>query len=158
MSIPPSYGNETITATAKLNTADGKGAGSVRLVELHDRVLLQVDIKGITPGTHGFHIHETASCSDNFKAAGGHFNPFDKGHGFAGNGSHAGDLSNIIADTNGIVKTDVFAQAVTLKEGLINSLMDNDGSAIVVHEKADTYGDAAGAGSRVACGIIKKVS
>ena len=34
-------------------------------------------------------------------------------------------------------------------------LMDDDGTAVIVHENADTYGEEAGAGDRIACGVIE---
>ena len=33
-------------------------------------------------------------------------------------------------------------------------LMDDDGSALIIHENGDTYQSDAGAGGRVACGVI----
>ena len=51
-------------------------------------------------------------------------------------------------------RADFFTREVTLTAGLTHSLFDEDGSAIIVHEKPDTYGQDAGAGGRVACGVI----
>ena len=33
------------------------------------------EVSGLTPGSHGFHIHELANDGDDCDAAGGHFNP-----------------------------------------------------------------------------------
>ena len=145
-------------ATAEMIGLDGTKIGTVELIQLSDRVLLKTDIGGLEPGLHGFHIHETGACSPDFKAAGGHFNPDHTGHGYAGHGGHAGDLSNLVALESGRTKAETFATAVTLAKGHKNSVFDADGSAIVVHAKADVYGEKAGAGARVACGVIKPAS
>ena len=96
------------------------------------------------------------ACSPDFKAAGGHFNPAGKGHGINHpKGSHGGDMPNIHAAADGSVKAEVLNVKVTLGSGG-NSVFDSDGSAIVIHAKPDTYGAKAGAGERIACGVIRK--
>lgn len=40
------------------------------------------DVTGLTPGKHGFHIHQYGDCSAaDGTSAGGHFNPMDEKHG-----------------------------------------------------------------------------
>lgn len=70
---------------------------------------------------------------------------------------HAGDLPNITVPSTGALVFDVVDRDVTLMSGP-NSLLDADGSAIVIHDKADDYkSDPAGnAGDRVICGIVMK--
>ena len=46
-----------------------------------------------------------------------------------------GDLLNIYAASDGTGRADFFSEGVTLDEGPRNSVFDDDGSAIVVHEK-----------------------
>ena len=72
-------------------------------------------------------------------------------------GMHAGDLPNITVPAGGKLTFDFFAPEVTLKAGP-TSLMDADGTAIVLHATADDYkGDPAGnAGARIACGVVTK--
>ena len=118
-------------------------------------VLVSVEMTGLAAGTHGFHIHEIGSCSPDFSAAGGHFSPGGEGHGYMHEGGHhAGDMPNIHAAADGTARADVFNDAITLNAGADNSVMDADGSAIIIHEKGDTYGEDPGAGARVACGVI----
>ena len=143
------------TATAMLSAPDGSAMGTVTLTQTPHGVIIAADVTGLTPGGHGFHIHETGTCAPDFAAAGDHFTPRNRGHGYAfAGGYHAGDLPNIYATADGSVRADVFSSDVTLTEGLAHSLFDEDGSAIIIHEKPDTYGEDAGAGGRVACGVI----
>ena len=143
------------TALADLAGPDGAALGTVTLTQTPHGVLVEADLKGLTPGAHGFHIHETGSCAPDFKAAGGHYNPKGSGHGLNHEGGfHAGDMPNLHVGADGTVRADVFNASVTLTGGDV-TLFDADGSAIIVHEKADTYSDKAGAGGRVACGVIK---
>jgi Cu-Zn family superoxide dismutase len=72
-------------------------------------------------------------------------------------GMHAGDLPNVQVPAGGALTFDVFAPQVTLKAGA-GSLMDADGSALMLHQGVDDYhGDPAGnAGARIACGVITR--
>ena len=46
---------------------------------------------------------------------------------------------------------------MTLDEGTGNSVFDDDGSAIVVHERPDAYGEEeSDTGIRVSCGVIRE--
>lgn len=143
-------------ATAALKTAEGADVGSVTLTELPSGVLLEVDLTGLPAGAHGFHIHQTGSCSPDFGAAGGHFAGGDKQHGLkVEGGPHAGDMPNIHVPESGALSVEVVNTAISFHDG-DGALFDDDGSAIVIHKGADDYesqpsGDA---GSRLACGVI----
>merc|ERR1719276_460457 len=39
------------------------------------------EIKGLSPGLHGFHVHEKADFSQGCASAGPHYNPHGKSHG-----------------------------------------------------------------------------
>jgi len=146
-------GAAALEATAVMKGAGGEALGTVTLTQTPHGVLVVAKLSGIPPGGHGFHIHQTGSCAPDFKAAGGHFNPAGKGHGFNhAMGSHAGDMPNIYAATDGSVMAEVFNANVTLGPA---SLFDEDGAAIIIHAKPDTHGVSAGAGARIACGVIK---
>ena len=143
------------TATAMLAGPDGAAIGTVTLTQGPHGVLIAADLAGLTPGGHGFHIHQTGTCAPDFAAAGDHFAPKGLEHGYDNEaGYHAGDLPNIYVAADGTARADFFTREVTLTAGLTHSLFDEDGSAIIVHEKPDTYGQDAGAGGRVACGVI----
>jgi Cu-Zn family superoxide dismutase len=143
-------------ATAVLKTAEGDDVGSVTLTEMPTGVLLEVNLSGLPAGVHGFHIHQTGSCSPEFGAAGGHFAGGDRQHGLKVEGGlHAGDMPNIHVPQSGALSIELFNTAISFHNG-DGALFDDDGSAIVIHDGADDYesqpsGDA---GSRLACGAI----
>lgn len=143
------------TATATLTGPDGSPMGTVTLTQGPKGVLVSAAVEGLPPGAHGFHIHEAGTCAPDFDAAGGHYNPGGAGHGILdAGGHHAGDLPNIHAGADGTARADFFTAAVTLADGAADSVFDADGSAIIVHENPDSYGADAGAGGRIACGVI----
>lgn len=144
------------TARAQIRNAAGEVVGTVSFVEGPKGVLVSADLRQLPSGAHGFHIHETGSCAPDFKAAGGHYNPAGTGHGLLhAGGHHAGDLPNLQVADNGWAAADYFTTDVTLAKGVPNSLFDADGSSIIIHEKPDSYGEDAGAGGRIACGVIE---
>lgn len=141
-----------------LKNQKGKKAGEARLMQTPEGLEITVEASHLKPGTHAIHFHETAKCeTPDFKSAGGHFNPYHKEHGLKNKkGPHAGDLENIIVEENGTVQATVFAKHVTLEKWRKNSLLDQDGSALVIHSNADdNHSQPSGdAGDRVLCGEI----
>jgi Copper/zinc superoxide dismutase (SODC) len=82
-------------------------------------------------------------------------------HGFDNpEGPHAGGLENIVVNEDGSASYQATSRLITLAEGADSSLLDSDGSALVIHERADDYRtDPAGdSGDRVAAGIIRAVA
>lgn len=157
ISIPTTALAAAPTASAKLTDATGKVVGEARLTESKTGVELTIEATGLTPGKHGFHIHQTGACTPpDFKSAAGHYNPTGKKHGAQNpEGPHHGDLPNLEASADGKAKGTFTLKGVTLKEGE-NELFDKDGAAIVIHAKPDDMkSDPAGnAGDRVACGVL----
>lgn len=148
------------TATAVLIDTEGRQIGTVRLEETPIKgVLLRIDVTGLSTGEHGIHIHETGRCdAPSFESAGGHFDPWGHAHGAESpNGMHAGDLINLRVPGQGRIEAERLAENVTLAEGLLNSLLDEDGSAVVIHAGADDYVSqpSGSSGSPVACGVIR---
>jgi superoxide dismutase, Cu-Zn family len=153
-------------ASAVLQNASGQTVGTVRLVSEGNAVLMRTEVRGLTPGFHGFHVHSVGNCTPpSFTSAGGHFNPGGTGHG-----DHAGDLPSLLVMADGTAwlrfQTDRFT---------IEDLFDADGSAVIVHADRDNYAhiptryqsttegtfgpDSAtlatgDAGARFACGVI----
>jgi len=145
---------EPTKAIAVLNAASGSSvAGTVTFTAGSDGVSVVADITGLTPGKHGFHIHEFGDCSaKDATSAGGHFNPMKHPHaGPDASERHAGDLGNLEADASG--KAHLELKDKMMKLGGDNGVV---GYAVIVHEKADDLktqptGDA---GGRLACGVI----
>ena len=144
-------------AVAEINGADGSSMGTVTLTQGPHGVLLAADVTGLSEGGHGFHVHAVGSCSPDFSAAGGHYMPGGEGHGFMHEGGiHSGDMPNIYAGADGHARADVFNSRVSFSSDADNTLFDDDGSAIIIHDGPDSYGESPGAGDRVGCGVITR--
>lgn len=144
-------------ATAAIAGPDGTPMGAVTLEQGPNGVLVSADVSGLTPGAHGFHIHDVGACTPDFSAAGSHFAPSGHGHGFMyGDDQHAGDLPNLYAASDGSARADVFTSKITLAADADTTVFDADGSAIIIHAQPDSYGAEPGAGDRVACGVIER--
>lgn len=143
--------------TALVDTA-GKQVGEAHLTENDGVLTISLKAEGLEPGTHGIHLHEKGVCTPpDFKSAGGHFNPTDKEHGFDNpKGYHQGDLPNLEVGKNGKVAVQLSMHNVALQPGKPNSLLDEDGSSLVIHAGPDDYKtDPAGnSGDRIVCGEI----
>lgn len=150
---------QTPGAHADLRDAQGRSIGRATLTESQHGVLLHVELTGAPAGEHAFHVHAVGRCeAPAFQSAGGHFNPTSRQHGFLNpQGAHGGDLPNVWVPDGGRLVFDRFLDHATLGSGA-GSLLDADGSALVMHAGRDDYtSDPAGnAGSRVACGVITK--
>ncbi|MEK3979553.1 superoxide dismutase family protein [Psychrobacillus sp. FSL K6-2836] len=150
--------NETVKVSL-LNT-EGKEVGEATLTEHSKGVHILLNAEGLTPGVKAIHFHEKASCEKpTFETAGAHFNPTHKEHGFENpKGYHLGDLPNIEVGEDGKVELETVSPAVVLAAGKSNSLLDADGSALIIHENADDYKtDPSGnSGDRIVCGEISK--
>ncbi len=142
----------------ELRDVKGKTVGTVRLLEAPHGLLVHGALTGVPPGTHAIHFHETGKCEPPFKTAGGHFNPEKKAHGVLDpGGSHAGDLPNLVVPVSGKLEFELFAPGLTLGAGP-ESVLDPDGTALVIHAKADDYRTqpAGDSGDRIACGVIPR--
>lgn len=144
-------------ARADIKDATGKTIGTATLMERKKGVEIVLKVSGLSPGRHGFHLHENGVCEPpDFKSAGGHFNPFGKHHGAKNPaGKHAGDLPNLEAKGDGTVTVTVVAEGTTLGKGP-GSLLKEGGTSIVIHAAADDeLSDPAGnSGARIACGVV----
>ncbi|MBX7482398.1 superoxide dismutase family protein [Qipengyuania qiaonensis] len=139
--------------------ANGLPAGTVQLLSNGQTVTVAVAAAAMSPGEHGFHLHTTGQCTaPDFTSAGGHLNPGNKTHGsLSPGGQHLGDMPNLIVGANRTGSTEV--QLEGNARDVIEDIFDADGTAVVVHAGPDDYRtDPAGdAGSRIACGVLKRV-
>lgn len=156
-----------------------------RVVAKIGQFSLEGESSSLSEGFHGFHIHTTGNCDPNatdasgaaspFFTAGGHWNPDERNHG-----NHRGDLPPLLATNQGLARANVLTDRFT-----VNRLFDEDGSAVIVHAGADNLANVPGeasdgseryhshvsdemgpdattlatgdAGSRFACGVVKKI-
>ena len=135
-------------------TTGNSAAGTVLLTQLADgSVEVKVDLTGVPPGVHGFHIHEFGDCGDNGNAAGGHFNPTAMAHGAPdAPPHHAGDFGNVTAGGNSEVHTRFTTRSVTVAPGSSSAA----GHAIILHANPDDLvtQPTGNAGGRIACGVV----
>lgn len=151
---------ERTSTIAQTTLADPAGAmvGTAKIEQSGTALVLVAEVRGISPGQHGIHLHTTGKCeAPGFTSAGGHLNPTAHQHGSMNPaGPHLGDLPNITvaADGTGSVRAPMAGAAATL----LASLFDADATAIVVHAGPDDYKtDPSGnSGGRIACGVLSR--
>jgi len=146
-------------AVAKLIGLDGKETGRASFQSTSHGVLIELDMRGLTPGAHAVMIHTTAACDPKklFTSAGPSlgFDP-PRPHGFlVKGGPRAGDLPNQFAAADGTLHASFLTNAFTLGNGK-KSIFDRDGASIIVNARGDDYltQPDGSAGPRVACGTI----
>jgi Cu-Zn family superoxide dismutase len=146
---------ETIQrAVAVLSPTEGSFVhGTVTFSQEGLGLHVSADIEGLTPGKHGFHIHQFGDLSaPDAKSAGGHFNPDNQRHGSpTDQARHVGDLGNIVADSAGKAHLD-WTDTLIKFSGAHNII----GRAVIVHAGPDDLSTqpTGNAGARVACGVI----
>ena len=137
------------TKSGALNGVDG----TITFTKTDKGTRIQAAITGLPPGKHGFHVHEfgDASSPDGL-SAGGHYNPKKMVHGDPSKTAprHLGDLGNIEADSSGKATYDLVDPDLPL-----SGPMSIIGHGVVIHEKADDFGQPTGnAGGRLAVGVV----
>ena len=140
-----------------LTSGDGATRGSVTIAEDAAGLTINVSASGLPAGVHGIHLHEKGLCEGpKFASAGAHWNPAAKQHGRDNPaGAHLGDLANLEVGADGSASVSIPIEGVTMASGA-TMLADADGTAIVIHAKADDYKtDPSGdSGDRVACAVL----
>lgn len=149
-----------VKAQANLKTTAGnQAAGSIRFEQTAEGVRVVAEMTGLTPGKHGFHVHEKGDCSaPDAKSAGPHFAPGGTPHGAPENPAarrHAGDLGNIEVGKDG--KGSYSRVDSVLRLSGPDSIV---GKAVVVHAAPDDLRSqpAGNSGDRIACGVIEASS
>lgn len=147
-----------------VNRVDEKGVGAdigtIAVAESAYGLVFTPALHGLTPGLHGFHVHQNPSCAPAEKdgkmgaavAAGGHLDPAaSASHGAPWGAGHLGDLPPLFVDAKGAATQPVLAPRL--------KAADIAGRAIVVHAGGDNHADQpqplGGGGARIACGVVK---
>ncbi|NQZ54758.1 MAG: superoxide dismutase family protein [Piscirickettsiaceae bacterium] len=138
----------------------GASAGEVTISETAYGLVFTPSLQGLTPGIHGFHLHQNASCEPKEvngkviagKAAGGHYDPANtNNHDTPWGEGHRGDLPPLYVALDGSASRAVLAPRV--------SLSDLSGRALMIHAGGDNHSDMpaklGGGGARVSCGVIQ---
>jgi Cu-Zn family superoxide dismutase len=146
--------NPVTEAVAVLHPTEGNEAhGIVSFTKVEGGIKITADVEGLSPGKHGFHIHEYGDCSaSDGTSAGGHFNPENMPHGAPADVErHVGDLGNLEADDGGKAHYERTDDLISFAGA--HSII---GLAVIVHAGEDdlTSQPTGNAGSRVACGVI----
>ncbi|MGH2918354.1 MAG: superoxide dismutase family protein [Solirubrobacteraceae bacterium] len=168
-------GKSPKTARATLVNATGKKLGKIRFQAAgKGSLVVRVSVMGLTPGFHGFHVHQTGKCEAPFTTAGGHYNPTNQIHG-----AHAGDMPPLLVGSDGRASAQFKTTSLTFS-GLVDA--QGDRNAVIIHAGPDnlanipshyhahtpdasstTFGaDAAtkatgDSGARAVCGVIRRV-
>lgn len=139
-------------ARADMTDSSNRPMGTAVFYRYGNDISVRAGLSG-QPGNYALHIHTTGKCDGpDFTTAGGHWNPTNKQHGAENPaGAHMGDLPNITLDAAG---TGTLEYRITGGDPAV--LLDTDGAAIMLHEKADdmTSDPAGNAGKRIGCGVI----
>lgn len=161
LSVHPVFAADLVVQMQFVNDQGvGASIGTVAISESPEGLVFAPQLAGLTPGVHGFHVHQNPDCASGIKdgaatpalAAGGHYDPGSSGkhEGPAGAG-HLGDLPALTVATDGTATAAVVAPRLKLADVLNRSLM--------IHAGGDNYADApaplGGGGARIACGVIK---
>ncbi|ODQ94991.1 superoxide dismutase[Cu-Zn] [Mycolicibacterium holsaticum] len=170
--------SEAQTITTDLKTADGATVANAKIefTDGYATITLETTEGGtLSPGFHGFHIHEIGKCEANsvapgggepgdFLSAGGHLHT----RGQAAAHPAAGDLTPVEVRSDGSARLVATTDAFTVED-----LRTSQGSALMLHALPDNFANippryavngvpgpdsetlATGdAGSRVACGVL----
>lgn len=171
-SVQPQHGDDSGRHLEKvvLHDVDGRRIGVVGLHEVGDTVRVRASLRHLSPGFHGFHVHETGVCDPDapegpFTTAEGHYVGDGGKHG-----AHDGDMPSLYVAEDGTARLSFYTDSFTL-----NELRAGDGSAVMVHEGRDNFAnipdrytsslsgktgpdretrDTGDAGDRAACGVL----
>ncbi len=153
---------EIFTLTTENATGLGKSLGKVTLVETPDGLVIRPMIKGLPPGSHGFHVHVNPDLGPVEKdgklvaglKAGGHYDPKNTGKhlGPYDDMGHLGDLPVLFVAKDGSTPVAVLAPRIKSLDMIMNR-------SLMIHVHGDNYSDTpkalGGGGPRLAGGIIK---
>ncbi len=158
--FPMSVMATTVSMYAVDQYGVGETIGTVMVSESDHGLVLKPNLYDLTPGLHGFHLHQNPSCEPKIKqgylvpalSAGGHYDPQQTAkHGTPWGEGHLGDLPFLYVNTMGHADEPILAPRLKMS--------DIKGRSFVIHAGSDNYSDypkaLGGGGKRVACGVIE---
>ncbi|OJW45462.1 MAG: superoxide dismutase [Thiobacillus sp. 65-1059] len=160
LSLAPLTAAADSVVTMHLVDEKGVGAaiGMVTISESGHGLVFTPALSGLTPGMHGFHVHQNPDCQAKEKdgkmvpalAAGGHYDPEKTNrHGTPWGNGHLGDLPPLFVDASGNATQPVLAPRL--------KMADMKGRSLMIHVGGDNHADhpapLGGGGARMACGV-----
>ncbi len=137
----------------------GAKLGTIEVKDVNDGLRIKLELEGLPPGPHGFHVHSVPDCSPAAVAgrtvpagaAGPPYDPFNTGHhaGPRGNG-YIGDLPLLAAGRDGKAKYIMVAPRLKVD--------DLRNRALLITAGSDNYTDTpimGGGGDAIACGSVR---
>jgi Cu-Zn family superoxide dismutase len=141
-------------------TGIGSPVGQVSITESKYGLVFVPALSSLTPGMHGFHVHQNPDCKPKEKdgkmvaalSAGGHYDPEKSNrHGTPWGDGHLGDLPPLFVDANGNANQPVLAPRL--------KMADMKGRSLMVHVGGDNHADhpapLGGGGARMVCGVAQ---
>jgi len=160
LALPASAADLTVVMHKVTQDGTGEAVGTIVIATSEAGATFKLNLHGLPPGPHGFHVHENGNCSPTFMnsvripggAAGSHFDP-DHTYKHAGpdGEGHLGDLPLIVVGADGTA-----TQTLTAPRIKDTDVMKTRG--LIIHAGGDTYSDVpslGGGGARFACGVIE---
>jgi Cu-Zn family superoxide dismutase len=150
--------NRSVTVYAVDARGIGAKLGKIELKDVPDGLRIKIDLEGLPPGPHGFHVHSAPDCSPAplagrvvpAGAAGPPYDPFHTGHhaGPHGNG-YLGDLPILAVGKDGKARYTMVAPRLKVDDVRNRALLITTGS--------DNFTDTpymGGGGDAIACGSV----
>ncbi len=146
------------TAAGVIINKQGEEIGNIEIQQGPKGVLLSIDAFDLPPGKHGMHFHMKGDCSDfaeGFKKSGMHIGGKKPNGLLDSKGPQRGNLANLFVYEDGSTQFETFSTFLNLDYGM-HQLLDKDGSALIIHENADSHykEQNGGSGPRIACAVI----
>ena len=159
LGVPMAFaGGHVTSASVELKNLEGNVVGAAEITQSAHGVLVHIRVSDLPAGPKGVHFHRTAHCAadDGFTSSHGHHGEGEGEHGLVNAaGPGRGDLGNIYVGENGVGEMQFFKDGIFLDTGEF-PLLDEDGTAIVIHANEDDQvtQPIGGAGPRIVCGIV----
>lgn len=131
----PDEGGHTTEAEGEFVNREGDEVGTVTFVQKEAGIEVTVDVKDLTPGVHGWHVHVTPECEGDFMSSGGHL---------MRDAVDIGAFPNLQVNQDGVGKMTLTTDQFNWDE-LENG---GEGRAVVIHNGTDPN-------NRAACALVK---